>query len=155
MDNIGTLSLLIRDDNILLALVKEGFGKGKWNGFGGKLEPGEDIIACSMREVQEESGLIVHHDAFEEAAEIDFFFAGHPTFKVFVFLVRSWEGEVRETAEMKPRWFPLSDIPYDRMWAGDRKWMPLVLSGKRIKAEVFFTSEGDFVERFVYQEISE
>src|SRR5262249_52801163 len=30
---------------------------GKYNGLGGKLEPGEDVVACLRREVREESGL--------------------------------------------------------------------------------------------------
>ena len=30
---------------------------GKYNGLGGKLEPGEDVVACMRREILEESGL--------------------------------------------------------------------------------------------------
>jgi 8-oxo-dGTP diphosphatase / 2-hydroxy-dATP diphosphatase len=44
--------VFVRDfDNnkILLGLKKRGFGKGKWNGFGGKLEKDENIIECAKR----------------------------------------------------------------------------------------------------------
>ncbi len=33
---------------------------GKWNGLGGKFEPGESPEDCVVREVREESGLSIH-----------------------------------------------------------------------------------------------
>lgn len=35
------------------------FNEGKWNGFGGKVEVGETIVEGAVREMQEESGLVV------------------------------------------------------------------------------------------------
>ena len=35
-----TLCLLMRDNEILLAMKKRGFGVGKWNGVGGKVKNG-------------------------------------------------------------------------------------------------------------------
>ncbi len=32
--------------------------QGKWNGLGGKLEPGESPEECAIREINEESGLM-------------------------------------------------------------------------------------------------
>ena len=42
---------------VLLGLKKRGFGEGRWNGFGGKLEAGETMEQCAARELCEESGL--------------------------------------------------------------------------------------------------
>ena len=42
---------------LLLGRKKRGFGEGKWNGFGGKLEPGETVEEAAVRELQEESGV--------------------------------------------------------------------------------------------------
>jgi len=33
-----TIIFPIYDDQVLLGMKKRGFGEGKWNGFGGKLE---------------------------------------------------------------------------------------------------------------------
>eukprot|EP00547_Thalassionema_nitzschioides_P015582 CAMPEP_0194256834 /NCGR_PEP_ID=MMETSP0158-20130606/37617_1 /TAXON_ID=33649 /ORGANISM="Thalassionema nitzschioides, Strain L26-B" /LENGTH=140 /DNA_ID=CAMNT_0038995661 /DNA_START=86 /DNA_END=505 /DNA_ORIENTATION=+ len=44
---------------ILLGLKHRGFGKGFRNSFGGKVDPGETIIECAMRELQEETGIVV------------------------------------------------------------------------------------------------
>ena len=48
MDNkskkVMTLVYIRNEDKVLLGMKKRGFGKGKWNGFGGKVEHGENII---------------------------------------------------------------------------------------------------------------
>lgn len=46
---IYTLVLLLRQPNILLGLKKRGFGVGKWNGFGGKVEEGETVAMGAAR----------------------------------------------------------------------------------------------------------
>ena len=60
----ATLCFLIREnqDNVelLLAMKKRGFGMGKWNGVGGKLdlEKGDkDVVAAAVRETEEEIGV--------------------------------------------------------------------------------------------------
>jgi hypothetical protein len=46
-----TLALIVHDSRrrLLLGLKKRGFGQGKWNGFGGKVEPGETITQAALR----------------------------------------------------------------------------------------------------------
>ena len=54
--------VLLRDKlsgDVLLGMKKRGFGVGKWNGFGGKVQEGETIRECARRETQEECGLEV------------------------------------------------------------------------------------------------
>jgi uncharacterized protein YaaQ len=49
--------LLLHDadnDRLLLGLKKRGFGAGKLNGFGGKIEKGETILAAALREMRED-----------------------------------------------------------------------------------------------------
>ncbi|XP_057272763.1 oxidized purine nucleoside triphosphate hydrolase isoform X2 [Pezoporus wallicus] len=38
-----TLVLVVQPQRVLLGLKKRGFGAGLWNGFGGKVQPGESI----------------------------------------------------------------------------------------------------------------
>ncbi len=42
---------------ILLGMKKRGFGKGKWNGFGGKVSQNESVLEGAQRELQEEAGI--------------------------------------------------------------------------------------------------
>ena len=54
-----TLVLLREGTKVLLGMKKRGFGVGKWNGFGGKVEAGETVVEAAAREVNEECGLTV------------------------------------------------------------------------------------------------
>lgn len=38
-----TLTLILKENEILLGMKNRGLGEGKWNGFGGKVEPNESI----------------------------------------------------------------------------------------------------------------
>ena len=55
----ATLVFVIRDGRILLINKKTGLGKGKVNGPGGKVDPGETPESCAVRECQEELGITV------------------------------------------------------------------------------------------------
>jgi hypothetical protein len=47
---------------ILLGLKQRGFGKGLFNSFGGKLDPGETDGECACRELEEETGIALDND---------------------------------------------------------------------------------------------
>lgn len=44
-----TLTMIFKDNHILLGMKNRGMGKGKWNGFGGKVEPDETIDEGAKR----------------------------------------------------------------------------------------------------------
>ena len=48
-NKVLTLAFVRRPSEILLGFKKRGFGVGLWNGFGGKVEPGETIEAAAKR----------------------------------------------------------------------------------------------------------
>lgn len=130
---------------VLLGMKKRGFGIGKWNGFGGKVEPGETIEAAALRELEEES--CVKASGVELRGKITFTFLTIPeVLKVSVFeAVGPMTGEPQETEEMKPQWYAESDIPFEKMWADDKYWVPLFLEGKRFRALFEFDDESTIV----------
>ena len=141
-----TLAFLRRKDEILLAMKKRGFGAGRWNGVGGKAEPGESLQQTMTRECQEEIGItplqadkVAIHD-FVMNASID---PWH--MHVHVFFVTKWHGEPQETDEMAPRWFRLSEIPYDDMWQDDILWLPAALLGKKLKGIMTFDQDDNML----------
>lgn len=130
-----TLILLKKEDKILLGRKKRGFGAGKYNGVGGKIEPGETIEEGMIRETQEE--INVTPTKYEKMGEVEFieFFKGKKLNVIFhLFLCTEWEGTISESEEMDPKWFKVDQLPYDLMFEDDSYWMPYVLEGKKIKA---------------------
>jgi hypothetical protein len=41
---------------------------------------------------------------------------------------------------MAPVWIPTQDIPYDKMWADDLHWYPLLLQGASFQGLFAFTN---------------
>ena len=137
-----TLCLLTRPGQILLGLKKRGFGKGYWNGFGGKVHTGETIKAAAIREVQEEAGLRVKK--LREVGRLYFSFAGQEELmRGHVFHCEEFEGEPTESDEMRPAWFDIARIPFQKMWSDDRYWFAPFLEGRSFTGHFHFNDSDD------------
>jgi 8-oxo-dGTP pyrophosphatase MutT (NUDIX family) len=136
-----TLLFLRKDDRILLAMKKRGFGVGLWNGIGGKVDPHETIAEAAIRECQEEIGVTPHD--IKPAGFIQFFDPTDPTFEhhCYVFTAQSWEGEPRESEEMRPQWFATTDVPYDKMWPSDSLWLPHVIASELFQGVIHTSTD--------------
>lgn len=136
--NKATLCFLIDNKNILLAMKKRGFGKGLWNGTGGKVENGESVKEAAVGETREE--ICVTPKNLEKVAELNFYFVSKKEWnqQVTVYTCRSWDGIPKETEEMSPRWFARSKIPIDKVWSDDKYWLPKVLGGKKLDTYFVF-----------------
>jgi len=150
-----TLSYLIKEDQICLGLKKRGFGEGNWNGYGGKLEEGEDILSAAVREIEEESEARVEKGDLEQVAVVDFMFEDGKHLEVHTFFTKKWKFEPKETEEMKPEWFPFKDIPYEQMWADDVYWLPRALCGEKLRGKVWFETNGKDIKKMEWTRVEE
>ena len=143
---IRTLVYLFKENKVLLAMKKRGFGVGKLNGVGGKLEPGETILQAAVRETREEIDVALEEADLKKVAVINFKFLEESggvkeEQDVHVFFAHKFSGEPTETEEMKPEWFLISEAPFEKMWEDDKHWLPLTLAGRTLKARAEFTPE--------------
>ena len=135
----AVLCFVRREGRLLLIRKKRGLGAGKFNGPGGRIEPGETPEAAAVRETQEE--LRVTPTGLRAAGRLRFSFVDGYCIDCHVFAAGGAEGTPVETDEAVPHWVAEDAIPYGRMWADDRVWMPLLLEGRRFDA--WFVFDGD------------
>ena len=139
---LTTLLLILKDKQILLAEKKRGFGVGKFNGVGGKVEKDETIEEAMIRETQEEIGVTPTN--FTKMATITFDEWVNDEEKqviMSVFVAQNYVGEIVETDEMRPKWFNISDIPYEKMFEDDKIWLPEILKGNKLNAKFVFDKD--------------
>ncbi len=142
----ATLGLLIRENQVLLAMKKRGFGQGRWNGAGGKPNEGENIEEAARREMTEEIGVVA--EEMSQVGVLNFYFQENPEWnqQVVVYMVRSWQGEPAESEEMTPKWFKVDEVPYSEMWPDDKYWLPQVLTGKKVEASFLFDGKQNVID---------
>jgi 8-oxo-dGTP diphosphatase len=113
---------------------------GKYNGLGGKLEPGEDVVGCLRRELREEAGIELVSLRLRGTVNWPGFGADGEDWLGFVFVVDAFTGEPwARNPEGELAWVPVerllaacSEDAAERaeaalpMWEGDRFFVPLV-----------------------------
>ena len=132
---------------VLLGYKKTGLGTGKVVAPGGHVEPGESPAEAAAREVKEETGIRVAAGSLTRAAYVTFLFPAHPSWDmdVEIFTSADWAGEPSESDEIRPHWFAVGALPFDRMWQDAPYWLPRVLAGERLTATFSYADDNEAI----------
>jgi 8-oxo-dGTP diphosphatase len=107
------------------------YHSGKWNGLGGKLEPGESPLEAARREFAEESGIKLEERDFRPLGTLQFpnFKAHkHEDWQVTVFTADADAGAaLTRSDEGSLHWVSAKELLSLPVWAGDRHFLPYVL----------------------------
>jgi 8-oxo-dGTP diphosphatase len=100
---------------------------GKFNGLGGRLEPGEDIVSGMRREILEESGLVADRLTLRGTISWPGFGKNGEDWFGFVFLIQSWHGELNDgNHEGTLEWIPLNKLSTLPLWPSDHNFLSMV-----------------------------
>ncbi len=129
--------------DVLLGRKKRGFGTGKVVGLGGHLLPGENEREAAVREVVEESGLVVDPGDLVAGGGLLFTFPSRPDWDMHttVFVTTRWDGVPTETEEIAPQWYAVDALPFELMWSDAAAWIPEVLAGHPIGGTVVYAAD--------------
>lgn len=138
MDKQNNSTLMIYRDK-----KENDYHKGKWNGLGGKFNPGETPEECAIREIEEESGLRVK--SVKMRGFITFpLFDGKEDWYVFLFTADEFEGKLIDSPEGHLAWILNDRLTEINLWDGDKIFIPWLLGDKFFSAK-FNYHNGNFV----------
>jgi 8-oxo-dGTP diphosphatase len=129
---VATLGYILSPDGRKVLLVHRNKRPGdahlgKYNGLGGKLDPGEDVVTCLRREVREEAGIECENILLRGTVSWPGFGKHGEDWFGFVFRVDRWSGTpLAENPEGTLEWVEVERILTLPLWEGDRHFLPLV-----------------------------
>ena len=129
---LATLGFILSADRKQTLLVhrihrKEDEHHGKFNGLGGKMLPGEDIVSCIKREIMEEAGIECTQLLLRGTINWTSFGKNGEDWFGFIFRIDQYTGiPFPENKEGPLTWHAVDKLHHLPMWPGDRYFLPLV-----------------------------
>jgi 8-oxo-dGTP diphosphatase len=129
---IGTLGFIMSPDQKSTLLVHrkarlDDDHFGKYNGLGGKMLAGEDVVSCIKREIYEEAGINCQDIILRGTINWTGFGSKDENWLGFIFRIDRFSGiPYSENEEGSLAWHPVDSLTELPMWDGDRFFLPMV-----------------------------
>ena len=111
-----------------------------------QFEPGEDALACVMREVREETGLTMH--APEYRGIVDFYCEPWPAERMHLYTCTDFSGTMTECDEGCLEWVDKAAVQSLPIWQGDKIFFRLLAENAPF-FHLELTYAGDVLQRAV------
>ncbi len=121
-----TLCYIHQGDSCLMlhrVKKKNDINHDKWIGIGGKFEDRESPEDCLLREVLEETGLILTHWRYRGLVT---FLSETDQEQMHLFTADGFTGELKECDEGELEWVPMDRLQDLTLWEGDRIFLRLL-----------------------------
>ncbi len=139
---LATLCYVIdKNKTLMLHRIKKknDVHEGKWNGLGGKFETGETPQECAIREVKEESGLLIKNPMMHGFITFPMFDRLKDWY-VFIFTAKKFSGKLIESHEGKLEWINNDKLLDLNLWEGDRIFIPWLFQKKFFSAKFVYSN---------------
>eukprot|EP00088_Acartia_fossae_P061590 TRINITY_DN7403_c0_g1_i1.p1 TRINITY_DN7403_c0_g1~~TRINITY_DN7403_c0_g1_i1.p1 ORF type:complete len:170 (+),score=19.65 TRINITY_DN7403_c0_g1_i1:46-555(+) len=128
---------IVKNDRILLGMKRRGTGKGLWqHAFAGKVENNESIQDAALRELHEETSLTATPDQLQYVGLFEYEFTNPAlvpfVMEVHIYRALSWSGHPKTSSEIRPKWFQITDIPFEDMWPDNSFWLQRSIQGENL-----------------------
>lgn len=146
---LATLCYVINKQNTATLMIyrnkkKNDYHEGKWNGLGGKFDPGETPEECAVREIKEESGLNVKSIIMKGFITFPLF-DGKDDWYVFIFTTNDFTGTMIDSPEGKLEWIANDKLLELNLWEGDTIFIPWLFQDKFFSAK-FNYKDGKYLD---------
>lgn len=138
-----------------ILLIKGAQDKRIWanlyNGVGGHVEIGEDVLAAARREVHEETGIQATNLSLKAVVNID---AGEPDLGILMFVFVGWSDDrtTKHSNEGELHWIPTNKLPGGQL-VEDLTWLiPRVLEKASDDPPLFLHYSYDSDDKLVIRE---
>lgn len=108
---------------------KKDVNKDKWIGVGGHAEGNETPQECLLREVKEETGLLL--TSYKLRGLITFISDEYEAEMMCLFTADGYTGELITCDEGELEWVKKSDVPQLPTWEGDAQFLKLLLEDEK------------------------
>ncbi len=137
---LSTLCYIEKDNKYLMlhrTKKEKDINKDKWIGIGGKFEEGESPEECIVREVKEETGLILN--SYKLRCIVTYVSTTWETEYMYVFTSNDFKGSLIECNEGDLAWINKDKITSLNTWEGDK-----IFIEKLQNDDIFFTVKFEY-----------
>lgn len=151
---LTTLCYIEKDESYLMlhrVKMQNDINKDKWIGVGGHFEPAESPDECLLREVKEETGLVLNSYRFRGI--VTFVSREKGKEEVFEYMClytsNDFSGELIECDEGQLEWVKKSELKNLNFWEGDYVFLDLIERNIPFFSLKLVYNDGSLVETFL------